>query len=367
MKPPDKWQHFNPVRVLGAPGALNQLGTLNTFKRPLLVTSPGFSRRGITKRVREILGDRLTIYDAVTPNPDLDDLDAVWDELRSTEIDGVIALGGGSVLDSGKALAASLAVTKGNFLARMLRSEDGQLPERCLPIIAIPTTAGTGSEVTPFATIWDGSSHRKHSLTGEQLFPGIALLDPQLALTLPRHETLYSALDCISHSLETLWNRHRTPISEGLAIHALHLAVETLPALLDHPDDLGSRTTMQMASLLAGIAISQNRTALAHSISYPLTSHFGVPHGLAASFTLPALIDHIREKDGWPGEQEWRIVDEIYRLLAGLQLHKMISGFVSTPEAIAKAPEMLAPNRANHFILPVDQDTVRSLLHRALP
>jgi len=361
------WQHYNPVKIYSAPGVLDQLGTLAPFERPLLVTSPGFSRRGLTKRITKLVGAGLLVYDAVTPNPDLDEIDALVGELRSAKIDGVIALGGGSVLDTGKAVAASLAIQRGKFLAAMLRSEVEQLPERSLPVIAIPTTAGTGSEVTPFATIWDGLRKRKYSLMGEQLFPRIALLDPTLTLTLPQHETLYSALDCISHALETLWNRWRTPLSEGLALQALQIAVNALPSLLSRSDELSSRTAMQHASLLAGIAISQNRTALAHSISYPLTSYFNIPHGLAASFTLVALIDLMNEKIGWP-ESDYNsvIIDRTRDLLIGLHLYREIAKFASPQDIISKLPEMFAPGRAGNFMLDVEQDVIRLLLQKAI-
>jgi len=363
----NSWVFFNPVRVLSGKGILEELGSVVFFKRPLLVTTPGSTRRGVTARVRKILGNHVLVYDRVTPTPDIDHLDTVAQQLRSKDIDGIVALGGGSALDSGKALSACLSSHEGRFLNAVFRSESARLPEHCPPLITIPTTSGTGSEVTPFATIWDRREHRKYSLDGKQLYARLALLDPELTLTLSRQQTLYSGLDCISHALETLWNRKRTPVSEAFALRALQLAVEVLPALLDDLNSLEHRTTMQNASLLSGLAISQNRTALAHSISYPLTIHFGVPHGLAASFTLVALIDYIREHAVPLAVHASRsIVDKARELLVALDLRSEIARFVGAQDIIAKLGEMFTPNRASNFIVDVDQDTVRALIERSM-
>src|SRR5690606_20309422 len=125
-------------------------------------------------------------------------------------------------------------------LGKVLREGRQQTWEKKIPLVAIPTTSGTGAEVTPFATVWDQSEHRKYSITGDLIFPDTAVLDPELTLSLPEKETLYPGLDAISHALESLWNVNRTPVTAGFAIQALELAVEALPTVLGNPADLGA-------------------------------------------------------------------------------------------------------------------------------
>ena len=287
---PSDWAHHNPVRIVG--GTLDDLSRhLPNCRHVLLVTSLGFTRRGVTAKVRSLFADRqVTIYDKVRPNPDLDALDSATAAYGSLKIDGVVGLGGGSALDAAKVLAVTLHDPLPKPLDHVLRQGKPHAWAGRLPLAAVPTTAGTGAEVTPFATVWDHLARNKYSLAGPQVYPDVALLDAALTLSLPPAETLYPGLDATSHALESLWNRNRTPVSSALAMRALALIVEALPGVLEKPEDLGLRRRMQEASVLAGLAISQTRTALAHAISYPLTTHFGVTHGLACSFTLPALL-----------------------------------------------------------------------------
>lgn len=180
-----------------------------------------------------------------------------------------------------------------------------------------------GRRGDPFATVWDHTANKKYSVTGDRTFPDYAILDPQLTLSLPEDETLYTALDTISHALESLWNKNRTVISETYALRALVLANEALPALLTAPEDLGQRERMQQASMLAGLAICTTRTAIAHAISYPMTLHYGVPHGLACSFTLPEILDSYL--NSVTGEEERRVLEATRRVLGELNLRKGFS------------------------------------------
>jgi alcohol dehydrogenase class IV len=143
-------------------------------------------------------------------------------------------------------------------------------------LIAVPTTAGTGSEVTPWATIWDAADGRKYSLHRPWTWPQAAIIDPGLMLSLPPGATLASGLDALSHALEAIWNVNRNPVSASLAAAAARDIVMTLPALMRHPDDLPLRERMAVAALQAGLAFSNTKTALAHSLSYDITLQHGV-------------------------------------------------------------------------------------------
>lgn len=294
----DGWGYFNPVRVACTPGACVRLGEYVPYQRMLLVTSPGFRRRGLVDRVGEALGARLVgVLDDVKPNPDVLDIDRQAEAARELAPDAIIGLGGGSSIDTAKGLARLLPQPSGATLAAHFRDGLALEPAAALPMVAIPTTAGTGAEVTPFGTVWDFERAKKYSVTGDDLYPAAAILDPELTLGLPLDVTISSGLDAISHALESTWNRNATPVTLGLATKSLQLSIPALPRLKDDLGDIQARRAMMEASLLAGMAISQTRTALAHSISYPLTARFNLPHGIACSFTLPALLRFNAEAD----------------------------------------------------------------------
>ncbi len=355
-----RWSHANPVRIRAGAGVLAELPGLLPAGRILVVTSPGARRRGLLDGLLAALPDRLTICDRISPNPDLDALDGLIGESLGLGIAGVCAIGGGSAIDAAKALAACLPLGREHPLDAVLRLGSASITSR-LPLIACPTTAGTGSEVTPFATIWDGREKRKHSLNDPLLFPDIALLDPVPTLTLPPDETLYSALDAVSHALESLWNRHRTPVSIAVAAQALALIEPALPAVLVQPRNPAARVSVQQASMLAGLAISQTRTAIAHSISYPLTSHHGVPHGLACSFTLPAIIDHLAAS-GCVLPLDPTLLARVRILLRRFDLPERIRRLIGADGLGRVASGMITPGRADNFILPVDTATIGRLM-----
>lgn len=344
------WTHFNPVRLKVGRGALSQVAELIPENAAtLLVTSPGFTRRSVTERVRRLLGTaRVAVYDRVTPNPELDDLERATADLRPANIEAVVGLGGGSALDTAKVLSVTLCSDVARPLEAAFRHGESKAWSQSIRMVAIPTTAGTGAEVTPFATVWDATTHRKHSLGGDELYPYAALLDPELTVSLPLEETVYSALDAISHSLESLWNKNRTPVSELYALRALELAAASLSQVLERPGDLARRMDMQQASMLAGLAISQTRTAIAHSVSYPLTSHYGVPHGLACSFTLPAILRMNIEALSFKAA-EVEILRSVLVLLESLDLPQRVARYASPADVLALEGEMLAKGRIENF------------------
>jgi len=131
---------------------------------------------------------------------------------------------------------------------------------------------------------------KKYSLSHPRLYPEIALLDPELTLTLPEKETIYSGLDALSHAMEAIWNKNHNPVSDTFALKAIELVRKYLPELRYDPVDIDLRTHLLRASLFAGLAFSNTKTAMAHSISYPLTAHFNIPHGLACSLPLPHIL-----------------------------------------------------------------------------
>jgi phosphonate metabolism-associated iron-containing alcohol dehydrogenase len=359
------WQSYNPVKIISGVGSINKLNTLVETGNWLLVTSPGFTKRGYPEQLKSKLSNiNLFIFDKVSPNPELEELESMTNFYRNKSIIGIIALGGGSALDAAKVLSVTLCSNLDKPLTKTLRESKPYKWERKLHLIAIPTTSGTGAEVTPFATVWDKPYNRKYSVVGDDVFPDVALMDPELSLTLPNFETLYTGLDSISHALESLWNISRSPISESLAVQSLELSLSTLPRNQTGILNIEERAKLQQASLLSGLAISQTRTAIAHSISYPLTSHYNVPHGIACSFTLPAIIDEYLIFN--PTENNKKLFLRAKDTINSFGLSSILKNYVTEKEIISKLSEMFHPDRAGNYTGILNQQLVEEIIKKSL-
>ena len=284
------WSFNNPVTIKFGVGMLSQIGGIVRGRRYCLVTYDEPVFHGIADRIRSAAGNPVLVVNDVKPNPDFVELEQSC--ARFASADGspevIVAVGGGSVMDAAKVLAAA----GGDFgrVRRYLETGQGGDELRHTPIIAVPTTAGTGSEMTCWATVWHSAEQKKYSLARTDLYPECAVVDAELMLGLPKSLTISTGLDALSHALESIWNVNQNPISTTFAISAAKDMLEVLPALVDKLDDLKLRDRAAKAALMAGIAFSNTKTALAHNISYPITLRHGVPHGEACSFTLPAIL-----------------------------------------------------------------------------
>jgi alcohol dehydrogenase class IV len=220
----------------------------------------------------------------------------VWYACRQiscfSEIGGIVAIGGGSAIDLAKALSAFHgmdfeepedlidAIASKEYLNNNIGS---------LPIIAVPTTAGTGSEVTHWATVWDEAKPKKYSIDAPRLLPDEVWIAPELTLTLPPKLTLSTGLDAVCHAAEAYWAKASNFLAKELSIRSLQIITENLNRVLQNSEDYISRCNMATGALLAGLAFSQTRTTACHSISYPITSLYGVEHGLACALTLDGV------------------------------------------------------------------------------
>lgn len=350
------WNYFNPVNILINRGIFEKLSLHLKAGKWLLITTRGARKRGTIATIQAQLTSAhcLLVCDEITANPDLNYLDDLALRYRNQTIQGIIALGGGSVIDAAKILAVTLPSNLARPLHESLRIKARQDWKSRLPVIAIPTTAGTGSEVTPFATVWDKETHKKYSVSGSQIYPSLALLDPHLTLSLSKEQTLYTGLDATSHALESIWNKNSTPISTLLAWRALEIISDVFPVVLKDLGNINARESMQQASLFSGLAISQTRTAIAHSISYPLTSHYNIPHGLACSFTLPYLI---KENIDFFHTTHQPIAQKILDILNSLNLKNELQKF-STLDFYDLFDEMFSIERAENYTQIADIKTI---------
>lgn len=296
------WTYYNPVDVHAGCGSLDALPGLLGARRAILIAFPEAVGLGLVDRIRGLLGERLAAVETeVLPNPDVAWLAPMYERLwrEHAGVDCVVALGGGSVIDCAKVMLTRPAAGRFDELLALIEGADSApaAARRHRQLLAIPTTAGTGSEVTPWATVWDQTHARKLSLQLPWTWPEAAIVDADLMLSLPHAATLASGLDALSHALESLWNVHRNPVSASLAVSAARSIVATLPELLARPDRPELRERLATAALQAGLAFSNTRTALAHSLSYDITLRHGVPHGIACSFSLPRIMQLAAGRD----------------------------------------------------------------------
>jgi len=287
------WQYQNPVEIHFGAGVVETLPQVLAGRQATLVTFPEAESFGLLPRLRGLLGPSLAgVIDQTQPNPDVDGLDALYRAFWANPDSGdvIVAVGGGSALDTAKALMVGTQSGEFDALVALLATGKPFRPHRVKSLIAVPTTSGTGSEVTGWATVWHRAAGKKYSLHLPETWPEAAFVDPELVLSLPPGPTLAAGLDALSHALESIWNINANPISDNHAVNAARAVLATLPKLMENLGDIELRSRMALAALTAGLAFSNTRTALAHSISYDMTIHHGLPHGIACSFTLPLVL-----------------------------------------------------------------------------
>jgi alcohol dehydrogenase len=280
-------------------GAVERLGELAAAlgRNALLVTDPGLCAAGHTGRAEASLraaGVECRRFDAVRENPTTEDVDRCLAAVREGPTDLLIGFGGGSPIDVAK--GANLLLAGGGTLEDYCGQ--GRSAEGALPLIAVPTTAGTGTEVQSFALIARAHDHRKMACGDEHIAPRVALLDSELTLTLPAQVTAVTGLDAIGHAVESLVTTAGGPVSSALARESFTLAAKALPRVLEAPDDLQARSAMLRASCLAGRAIENSMLGAAHSMANPLTQQHDVPHGQAVGMCLPVVVRFNAAEEG---------------------------------------------------------------------
>jgi len=231
-------------------------------------------------------------YHNIPSNPDVRDVAACLLSLTCAKFDVVVAVGGGSALDMGKAVACmQTRLLDADAVRTFIKNPDYS---KVIDVIAIPTTAGTGSDVTQWATVWDGQRRQKLSLDHPCLLPRASLLVPELTASMPPLLTLSTGLDALCQAFEAFWAAEREPVSQEMAVHAVELVRDNLPLVLNGYQS--GRKGMMMAAAFAGFAFARTRTNICHTISYPLTLDYGMIHGLACAVTLAPVAAFNHEK-----------------------------------------------------------------------
>lgn len=280
------------TRVVFGAGVITQLGSLAREwggARVLLVSDPGLKAAGHSQRGIEALtsaGIEVAMFDAVHPNPTTCDVDAGVAFAREERIDLIVGLGGGSSMDVAKGI--NFLLTNGGRLEDYLGS--GRAARPMLPFIAVPTTAGTGSDAQSFAVIAHAETHMKMACGDKQAAPRIALLDPELTVTMPPGVTAVSGIDALSHAVESYVTTKRNPVSQLFARRAWNLLSRAFPVVIRDPGCLDARGAMLLGAHWAGAAIENSMLGATHALANPLSAHFNTTHGVAIGVLLPHVI-----------------------------------------------------------------------------
>lgn len=221
---------INPVTIVFGSDSIAELPARTSGKKILLITSPGSKKRGLLKQITAHCPAPAYTIDSVSSHTDLKYLNQMQGSIARVDFDCIVAAGGGSVIDSAKVLSLRCNPEE---LGALLNGQSTSNTIQAVPIIAIPTTCGSGSDVTPWATIWDIDAQKKHSLHFPSLFPEVSLINPNFCQSLPLGQVVISTLDALSHAFEALWNRNANETSTALAQSAIKQIIETLPRVLD--------------------------------------------------------------------------------------------------------------------------------------
>ncbi len=284
---------YNPTRIVLGEGVAAQIGphaAAAGARRVMIVSDPGVVRAGVTQPVVDSITDaglEVEVYDAVEPDPRIEVVERALAAYRQHDCDLLVAVGGGSSMDTAKACAI-LATNPGR-----LRDYEGweKFANPPAPLFAAPTTVGTASEVTPFLVITDPEARFKFTIGSPLAAPRIAFLDPLLVLGLPGNVVAATGMDALTHAIESYTSLLANPLSEGLALQAIRLIAANLRAAVANSRNLAAMTAMLYGANIAGLAFSNTRLGNVHAMAHPLGAFWHIPHGVANALLLPHVME----------------------------------------------------------------------------
>ncbi|MDO4492960.1 MAG: iron-containing alcohol dehydrogenase family protein [Clostridia bacterium] len=284
-----EFSYCMPSKIVLGTGSTKKLQDHIVGNKVLMICDPFLYKIGTAEKIGSVLtGCEVAYFHEIEPNPSCESVDAAAAAARELGATTVIGLGGGSSMDVSKIV--SCLVTMEGSIYDYYSGGTKKLGHRTTRLICIPTTAGTGSEVTNVGVFTNRNTHIKMPFVTDEFWPDVALLDPELTYSLPQGVTASTGMDAFCHAIEAYWNKASQPICDAIAADAMEMILENIKNAYDNGSDPVAREHMQLASLMAGVAFSQTRTTGIHALSFPLTTEFGAPHGIACSITLPAFI-----------------------------------------------------------------------------
>ena len=293
---PSYYEYHNPVKILSGKNALDNLPDqiigLQT-KNPIIITDKGVSNAGLIEYIENVFYDSdikiNAIFDEVPPDSSIETVEKIATIYKEKKCDLIIAVGGGSVIDTAKGV--NILVSENSFDLMKFAGVD-ILQNPLNPFIVIPTTSGTGSEVTSVAVISNIKTNVKMAFTSNYLLPNIAVLDPKMTITLPKKMTAQTGIDALSHAMEAYTSLQKNPISDAFAFASIKLIRENLIKVIDDAENKDARSAMANASMLAGIAFSHSMVGVVHALGHSLGGICHIPHGIAMSIFLPIGLEY---------------------------------------------------------------------------
>ncbi len=290
-----EFNYFMPVKVCFGTGLSKRVSQYIKGKRVLIISDPFLYQSGVARQIGDCMTDKeVGYFSEVEPNPSCESVDKAAGLARSMNAECIIGLGGGSALDVSKMV--SCLVTNEGSIYDYYSGGCRSLSPRSTVLICIPTTAGTGSEVTNVGVYTNKKAGIKMPMVTNEFWPDYAVIDPELTYTLPAPITASTGMDAFCHAIEAYWNKASQPMCDYLAMGAMKEILEHILTAYKEPGNIQARAAMIEASLCAGVAFSQTRTTGIHAISFPLTTEFGANHGTACAITLPAFIRLSRQQ-----------------------------------------------------------------------
>ena len=287
-----QWEFNLPVKLVFGSGKRSDLAKYIDEiggSRGVLVCGNSFCKNGVADEFLRLGGGKIVeIFSDIRPNPTTDNVNDCVRLMREVDADFAVALGGGSPMDCCK---AACAIARGDDNIEPYHSLGKPISAKeAIPMIAVTTTSGTASEVTNISVLTDINKNLKQPMNDPAMYPKIAVIDPELTLTVPPQVTASTGLDVLSHAIESYWSTLNQPICSACSIYAARLVFEWLEKAYTEPENLTAREKMAEASIVAGVAFSHPRTTGSHACSFPLTNIYGIPHGEACAFTLDYFV-----------------------------------------------------------------------------
>lgn len=293
--------YFNPVKTYEGIGCVKMLDDImfgNSFENVIVIAwdKSVFEMEDIKNIFKNSSRFNFKKIIFEKSNPDISDLYEIYNQVKNDDIDVIVAIGGGSVLDIGKSLCCIYKKEIGSIdeLREIIKNKEFEQPY--CKWIGIPTTAGTGSEVTCWATIWDTAKNSKLSIESFENYAAYAFVDPQFAETMPLQLAVSSALDAMAHAVESYWAKHSNAVSKANALYAIKTINNNIWKIIQNPKDMEAHDAIAQGSMIAGLAFSNTKTTACHSISYPLTLGYKIPHGIAVSMLIYPVMDINRKE-----------------------------------------------------------------------
>ena len=368
---------YSPTVVFFGFDTLVKMRDLIGSNKKILVISSSRGKKIFKKSIKKNLSfsNKIEYINTINSYPSVSIINLLFKKLFKKKYDFIIGYGGGSVLDTTKIIKSYLAIEKKINLRDLIIGIKNLKERHKIKLLLIPTTSGTGSEVTSFATVWDLKNKKKLSISSDKLYPNFSIVDPSTTADIDYKNRLFTGLDAINQLFDSYWSKSCNYESKILASKGIQIGMRSIIKLKENKFNFRSRLDIAKASLLSGFCISKTKTSVCHSISYPLTLFYSVPHGLACFFTTLAVFDYINSKKNnffdpiFKNTKYKNINDLRSDLIKIYKKHNLISkmqSYVGNLKNLKNLTKfMLTNERSENFCLPITELTIKEILEKS--